>query len=53
MFTFGKKKANYDLIGKLVDQQGAILKIVEDQREMIKELQETITKLQESTKSEN
>ena len=53
MFTFGKKKVDYDFIGKLVEQQGEILKIVADQREMIKELQETITKLQESTKSGN
>lgn len=53
MFTFGKKKANYDLIGKLVEQQGEVLKIVEDQREIIKALQKTITKLQESTKAGN
>ena len=49
MFTFNKKKEDYDCIGKLIDQQGEILKIVADQREMIKELQGTIKQLKSTT----
>lgn len=48
MFTFNrKKKEDYDYIGKLIDQQGDILKIVVDQREVIKQLQETVKRLQD------
>ena len=53
MFTFNrKKKEDYDYIGKLIDQQGDILKIVADQREVIKELQETVRKLNKETQTE-
>ena len=54
MFTFNrKKKEDSDYISKLIDQQGEILKIVNDQRDMIKELQETVKRLRESTSTEN
>lgn len=54
MFNFiRKKKEDYEYIGKLIDQQGEILKIVADQRDMIKELQETVKELKNSTKTEN
>ena len=44
MFNFGKKK-EVDYVEKLIDQQGDILKIVEDQRAVIKQLQETVKTL--------
>lgn len=53
MFTFNRKnKEEYDYIGKLIDQQGDILRIVADQRELIKELQETIKRMKENTSTE-
>ena len=54
MFGFNKKKDDFDYVGKLIDQQGDILKIVEDQRETIKHLQKSIDelkKLQAKTES--
>lgn len=54
MFNFNrKKKEDYDYIGKLIDQQGEILKVVADQREMIKELQETVKKLENPAQDKN
>lgn len=44
MFNFGHKK-EFDYVEKLIDQQGDILKIVEDQREVIKQLKETVKTL--------
>lgn len=53
MFTFNrKKKEEFDYVAKLIDNQGEILKIVEEQREMIKRLQETIKRLQNNTSNE-
>lgn len=43
MFNFKKvEKENWNYVEKLIDQQGEILKIVEEQRAMIKQLQKTI-----------
>ena len=54
MFNFNRnKKEDYDYIGKLIDQQGDILKIVADQRELIKELQEKVRKLENANSNEN
>lgn len=50
MFNFiNKKKADYDHVSKLIEQQGIILKIVDEQRVIIKDLSETIKKMQNST----
>lgn len=53
MFAFNRKrKEEYDYIGKLIDQQGDILKIVADQREVIKELQATVKELKKEPNKE-
>lgn len=51
MFTFGKKKREEnDLIRKVIDQQGEILKVVSDQRKVIEYLQKKLEeKEQEAT----
>lgn len=54
MFNFTrKKKEDYDYIGKLIDQQGEILKVVADQRQMIKELQDTVKELTKHPNDKN
>lgn len=46
MFKKNKKQCEaFDYVGKLIDQQGDILKIVEDQRAAIKQLQKSIDEL--------
>ena len=48
---FNSKK-HFNCIEKLIDQQGDILKIVEDQRKAIKDLQETVKRLNEQVNKE-